>query len=166
MFGYDSCYYPAMYFCPYKWSDEHIKLKAKIVRGEQIFILDFLLSGTEYDQFIDMRGAFSGVDNNGETVVIKILDTDVITIIESDYSEVKSKYQKKCSDDIKLFYDRERKRKESYEKFKAQRKEEESKKRKEKEEEENRIKQIEAEKQKRCGFWYRLFHREKVSDAG
>lgn len=165
MIDIDSCYCPSMYFCPYKWSDEYIKLKAKIVRGEQIFILDFLLNGTEYDKFIDMRGAFSGVDNNGETTVIKLLDTDVITIIESDYSEVKSKYHKKCADDIALYYDRERKRRESYEKSKARRKEEESKKRKEKEEEENRIKQIEAEKQKQHGFWYRLFHREKVSDA-
>lgn len=161
MVGYSSFYRPTMYLCPYKWSDEYIKLKAKIVRGEQIFILDFLLNGIEYDQFIEMRGAFSGVDNNGAATVIKLLDTDVITIIESDYSEVKSNYQKKCSDDIALYYDRERKRRESYEKHKAQKEKEESEKRKakEKEEEENRIKQIEAEEQKRRGFWYRLFHR-------
>lgn len=133
----DSYYMPAMYRCRYHWYDEHIQLKAKISRGEQTLILDFLLNGDEYDKFVKMDGTFSGVDTLGKTTVVTLLNTDIITIIESDYEEVKILYDKKRSDD----YD-------SYLKEIAA-----------KEAIEVEGKPEETETQKRRGFWYRLFHR-------
>ena len=140
----NSCYYmPAMYHCRYHWYDEHICLKAKISRGEQTLILDFLLNGDEYDKFIKMDGTFSGVDTLGKTTVVTLLDTDIITIIESDYEEVKIFYDKKCSDDYDSYlkYLKEIAAKEAKEAIEVEGKPEET------------------ETQKRRGFWYRLFHR-------
>lgn len=99
--------------------------------------MDFLLNGVEYDKFIRMDGTFGGVDTLGKTTVVTLLDTDIITIIESDYEEVKILYDKKCSDD----YD-------SYLKEIAA-----------KEAIEVEGKPEETETQKRCGSWHRLFHR-------
>ena len=137
---FNSYYMPAIYHCRYHWCNEHIQLKAKISRGEQTLILDFLLNGAEYDKFIKMDGAFSGVDTLGKTTVVTLLDTDIITIIESDYEEVKIFYDKKCSDDYDSYLVREHKRRKAYEE-------------KQKQEEENH------NEEKRRGFWYRLFHR-------
>jgi hypothetical protein len=140
---YDSYYMPAMYRCRYHWYDEHIQLKAKISRGEQTLILDFLLNGNEYDKFIKMDGTFSGVDTLGKTTVVTLLDTDIITIIESDYEEVKILYDKKCSDDFDSYL----KEIAAEEAIEVEGKPEETETRKE------------TETQKRRGFWYRLFHR-------
>ena len=137
---YNSYYMPAMYHCRYHWYDEHIQLKAKISRGEQTLILDFLLNGVEYDKFIKMDGTFSGVDTLGKTTVVTLLDTDIITIIESDYEEVKILYDKKCSDDYDSYL-KEIAAKEAKEAIEVEGKPEET------------------ETQKRRGFWYRLFHR-------
>jgi len=132
---------PAMYHCRYHWYDEHIQLKAKILRGEQTLILDFLLNGVEYDKFIKMDGTFSGVDTLGKTTVVTLLDTDIITIIESDYEEVKIFYDKKCSDDYDSYL-KEIAAKEATDEGKPK----------------------ETENQKRRDFWYRLFHRKsKIS---
>lgn len=140
---YNSYYMPAMYRCRYHWYDEHIQLKAKISRGEQTLILDFLLNGDEYDKFVKMDGIFSGIDTLGKTTVVTLLDTDIITIIESDYEEVKILYDKKCSDDYDsyLSYLKEIAAKEAKETIEVEGKPEET------------------ETQKRRGFWYRLFHR-------
>ena len=137
---FNSYYMPAMYHCRYHWYDEHIQLKAKISRGEQTLILDFLLNGDEYDKFIKMDGTFSGVDTLGKTTVVTLLDTDIITIIESDYEEVKIFYDKKCSDDYDSYL-KEIAAKEAKEAIEVEGKPEET------------------ETQKRRGFWYRLFHR-------
>ena len=137
---YNSFYMPAMYRCRYHWYDEHIQLKAKISRGEQTLILDFLLNGDEYDKFIKMDGTFSGVDTLGKTTVVTLLNTDIITIIESDYEEVKILYDKKCSDDYDSYL-KEIAAKEAKEAIEVEGKPEET------------------ETQKRRGFWYRLFHR-------
>ena len=136
----DSYYMPAMCRCRYHWYDEHICLKAKISRGEQTLILDFLLNGDEYDKFIKMDGTFSGVDTLGKTTVVTLLNTDIITIIESDYEEVKILYDKKCSDDYDSYL-KEIAAKEAKEAIEVEGKPEET------------------ETQKRRGFWYRLFHR-------
>lgn len=160
MFGYEMMYRPLMYFCPFKWCNEYIKLRVKILRGEQIFILDLTLNGIEYNHFVKMDGIFRGVDSNGETIVIKLCDTDIITIIESDYEEVKRKYDKNCSDDFKLYSEREKKHREEFEKYMAQRAQEE-KHNTNKKEEEARKNVAKAEEQRQRGFWYRLFHRRK-----
>ena len=120
MVGYTNMYHPMMYYCQYSWSDEYVKVKAKITRDEQTLILDFLLNGADYNRFVDMNGVFSGVDSNGKETVIKLLDTDVITIIESDYPEVKENYDKKCADDYKLYIEGEKARREYYEQSKAE----------------------------------------------
>ena len=173
MVGYTNTYYPMMYYCQYSWNDEYVKVKAKITRDEQTLILDFLLNGADYNRFVDMNGVFSGTDSNGKETVIKLLDTDVITIIESDYPEVKENYDKKCADDYKLYTEREnaylaeeaRKTEEAlskyYEQSKAEKEKRESEERqaRAKEEEYARAKRLEAEKQH--GFLYRLFHRNK-----
>lgn len=161
MVGYTNMYHPMMYYCQYSWSDEYVKVKAKITRNEQTLILDFLLNGADYNRFVDMNGVFSGVDSNGKETVIKLLDTDVITIIESDYPEVKENYDKKCADDYKLYTEREKARREYYEQSKAEKEKRESEERqaRAKEEEYARAKRLEAEKQH--GFLYRLFHRNK-----
>lgn len=137
---YNSFYMPAMYRCRYHWYDEHIQLKAKISRGEQTLILDFLLNGDEYDKFVKMDGTFSGVDTLGKTTVVTLLNTDIITIIESDYEGVKILYDKKCSDDYDSYL-KEIAAKEAKEAIEVEGKPEET------------------ETQKRRGFWYRLFHR-------
>ena len=165
---YNGYYMPAMYHCRYHWYDEHIQLKAKISRGEQTLILDFLLNGVEYDKFIKMDGTFSGVDTLGKTTVVTLLNTDIITIIESDYEEVKILYDKKCSDDYDSYLAKERERSKAYEEKQKQKKEKQSSA-KEIAERIANIKNIEAievegkseetETQKRRGFWYRLFHR-------
>lgn len=124
---FDSYYYmPLMYHCRYHWYNEHIQLKAKISRGEQTLILDFPLNGAEYDKFIRMDGTFSGVDTLGKTIVVKLLDTDIITIIESDYEEVKSKYDEKCSDDYDSYLAKERERRKAYEEKQKQKEEKQS----------------------------------------
>lgn len=151
MFGYEMMYHPLMYCCPFKWYNEYIKLKVKILRGEQIFILDLTLNGIEYNHFVKMDGIFRGIDSNGETTVIKLRDTDIITIIESDYEEVKRKYDKKCSDDFKLYSEREKKHREEFEKCKEQKTQEE----------EARRNAAKAGEQRQHGFWYRLCHRRK-----
>lgn len=108
-------------------------------------ILDFLLNGVEYDKFIKMDGTFSGVDSFGKTTVVTLLDTDIITIIESDYEEVKILYDKKCSDDYDSFLEGERISRKAYEEGQKQ--------------EIDYGKPEETETPKRRGFWYRLFHR-------
>ena len=157
-----------MYHCRYHWYDEHIQLKAKISRGEQTLILDFLLNGNEYDKFIKMDGTFSGVDTLGKTTVVTLLDTDIITIIESDYEEVKILYDKKCSDDYDSYLVRERIRRKAYEERQKQEEEKQSPAKEitteeaiEVEGKEVEEKPEETETQKRRGFWYRLFHRNK-----
>lgn len=164
---FDSYYMPAMYYCRYHWYNEHIQLKAKISRGEQTLILDFLLNGGEYDKFIKMDGTFSGVDSLGKTTVVTLLDTDIITIIESDYEEVKSKYDEKCSNDYDSYLARERK---SYKAYEERQKQEEEKQSSTKEiaaeEATDEGKSEETETQKRHGFWYRLFHRKKNKNDG
>lgn len=157
----DSYYMPLMYHCPYHWYNEHIQLKAKILRGEQTLILDFLLNGVEYDKFIKMDGTFSGVDTLGKTTVVTLLNTDIITIIESDYEEVKILYDKKCSDDYDSYLAKERERSKAYEEKQKQKKEKQSSAKEITEEEAIEVegKSEETETQKRRGFWYRLFHR-------
>lgn len=159
----DSYYMPLMYYCPFHWYNEHIQLKAKILRGEQTLILDFLLNGVEYDKFIKMDGTFSGVDTLGKTTVVTLLNTDIITIIESDYEEVKILYDKKCSDDYDSYLAKERERSKAYEEKQKQEEEKQSSAKEIAEEEEEAIevegKPEETETQKRRGFWYRLFHR-------
>ena len=165
----DSYYYmPLMYHCRYHWYNEHIQLKAKISRGEQTLILDFPLNGAEYDKFIRMDGTFSGVDTLGKTIVVTLLDTDIITIIESDYEEVKSKYDEKCSDDYDSYLAKERERCKAYEERQKQEEEKQSSAKeiaakivntKNIEAIEVEGKPEETETQKRRGFWYRLFHR-------
>lgn len=158
---YNSYYMPAMYRCRYHWYDEHIQLKAKISRGEQTLILDFLLNGGEYDKFIKMDGAFSGVDGLGKTTVVTLLDTDIITIIESDYEVVKSEYDEKCSNDYDSYLARERERRKAYEERQKQEEEKQSPAKEIAAEEAIEVegKPKETETQKRRGFWYRLFHR-------
>lgn len=164
----DSYYMPLMYHCPYHWYNEHIQLKAKILRGEQTLILDFLLNGVEYDKFIKMDGTFSGVDTLGKTTVVTLLNTDIITIIESDYEEVKILYDKKCSDDYDSYLAKERERSKAYEEKQKQKKEKQSSAKeiaskiantKNIEAIEVEGKPEETETQKWRGFWYRLFHR-------
>lgn len=165
---YDSYYMPAMYRCRYHWYDEHIQLKAKISRGEQTLILDFLLNGDEYDKFIKMDGTFSGVDSLGKTTVVTLLDTDIITIIESDYEVVKSEYDEKCSNDYDSYLARERERSKAYEERQKQEEEKQSLAKEIAEEEAIEVegKPEETETQKRRGFWYRLFHRKKSKNDG
>ena len=154
MVSYAEMYHPMMYVCKYRWSDEHIAIKAKITRNEQTLFLDFLLSGTDYDKFVCMVGAFRGFDSNGKETIIKLLDTDIITIIESDYSVVKNDYDKKCADDYKLYLEHEKARREEHERNRTE-------KEKTKEPEKEKVKEPEAEMCSRRGFWYRLFHRNK-----
>jgi len=144
MLGYDSVYYPSLYFPKYVWSDTIIKFKAKIIRGEICLILNFIVSGTEYDSFVNMKGAFKGTDNNGETTVIKLLDTDIITIIESNYDEVKSEYDAKSSEDYNEYLEREKIRRKKFYDTKK----------------DSEVEPLEMEDQKKHGFLYRLFHRE------
>lgn len=148
MVSYAKMYHPMMYICKYCWSDEHIAIKAKITRNEQTLFLDFLLSGTDYDKFVCMVGAFRGFDSNGKETIIKLLDTDIITIIESDYLVVKDDYDKKCADDYELYLKHEKARREEYEQYRAE---------KEKEKE----KEPDTKICSRRGFWYRIFHRNK-----
>ena len=132
------------------------------------FSLDFLFNGCEYDKFIKMDGTFSGVDTLGKTTVVTLLNTDIITIIESDYEEVKILYDKKCSDDYDSYLAKERERSKAYEEKQKQKKEKQASA-KEIAERIANIRNIEAievegkseetETQKRRGFWYCLFHR-------
>lgn len=158
---YNSYYMPAMYFCRYHWYNEHIQFKAKISRGEQTLILDFLLNGYEYDKFIKMDGTFSGVDTLGKTTVVTLLDTDIITIIESDYEVVKSEYDEKCSNDYDSYLAKERERSKAYEERQKQEEEKQSPAKEIAAEETIEVegKPEETETQKQRGFWYRLFHR-------
>lgn len=154
MVSYAKMYHPMMYICKYCWSDEHIAIKAKITRNEQTLFLDFLLSGTDYDKFVCMVGAFRGFDSNGKETIIKLLDTDIITIIESDYLVVKDDYDKKCADDYNLYLEQEKARREEHERNRTE-------KEKSKEPEKEKVKEPETEMSSRRGFWYRLFHRNK-----
>lgn len=129
---------------PFKWEDEKIDVEFDLIREGNNVPLEAIIPANEYHKFQSMQGTIRCVNReSGEKFIITFLPEDIIRIISDDYEFVDVEYQSKCE---KYLMDREKQ-------WLA------------KEEEER--KQKEAEEAERMShFWYRLFHRKKVNDAG
>jgi calcineurin-like phosphoesterase family protein len=106
-----------------------------------------------------MDGAFEGVNEIGETTIVKLLNTNIITIIESNYDEVKKEYDKKCSEDYKKYLEIEKRRRETFYHSKDKKEKTEKETKEDAENVETEPLKLEDEKQETHGFLYRLFHR-------
>lgn len=129
---------------PFRWEDERISVEFDLIREGNNASLKAIIPTNEYSHFQSMKGTIRCVERaSGEEFIITFLPEDIIHIISDDYEAVNVAYQSKCE---KYLMDIEKK-------WLAK--------------EEEKRKQREAEKAERMShFWYRLFHRKKVNNAG
>lgn len=124
----------------YPWHKETIVVHAKINRIISDSSVIFTLNGSQYDSFMRMSGSFVCEDAHGAEHLFTFQSDDVVTILNSNYDEVRKAWEEKR------------------EKYEALLREEQ--KEEEKRNEEKRRVQKEAEEAERMShFWYRLFHR-------
>lgn len=139
----------------YPWYKETIVVHAKINRIISDSSVIFTLNGSQYDSFMRMSGSFVCGDAHGAEHLFTFQPDDVVTILNSNYDEVRKAWEEK------------REKYEALLREKQKEKEKEKQKEEEKRNEEKQHVHKEAEEAERMShFWYRLFHRKKKQNDG